>query len=60
MKNCPLPKKVHFTKKKGSVEMVSIDMMMVTKYKDNSVLTLAFNFESAKIEKTQRYSRKKK
>ena len=39
--------------------MASTDKMMVIKYKDNNVIALAFNFESASIGRTERYSRKK-
>lgn len=57
----PLPTKVEFNKKsKGSVEITSSKSVMVVKYKDNNVLTIASNFDSPDIGTTQRYSREKK
>lgn len=60
-KNCPLPRKEDFNKlERGSVKTLASDKCVAIRYKDNSVLTVASNFESSEIGTAQRWSREKK
>jgi hypothetical protein len=59
--NCPLPKKAAFQKQpKGAIETVATANIMVVKYKDNNVVTMASNFDSFANGTKRRYSSEKK
>lgn len=59
--NCPLRKKKKFTKlPKGTVKFFASDAVVVAKYKDNSVVTIAYNFENAEVGATRRFSKEAK
>lgn len=60
-KNCPLPKKEICTKlERGSIKTLASNKCVAIKYKDNSVVTVASNFESSEIGTARRWSKEKK
>ena len=57
--NCPLPAKATFSKEKRNCQPC-YNKVLVIKYRDNNVVTIASNFGSPEIGQTNRYSREKK
>ena len=47
--NCLLPKKGTFRKKKRACDFATTSKLLVIKYKDNNVVTIASNFDSTRI-----------
>lgn len=59
--NCPLPKKEAFNKKpKYSHQYSSSSSVMVMKYKDNNVVSIATNYDAPTIGSRKKYSTEKK